>query len=437
MISSASLPLMFGLIASLSALAACHPRAPFAPGTDCAKVAHCGQCASRGGCGWRGDPGDAGTGQCVDAGAAATASLIETPDRCPVPPADEPARDTATSTTTSTSAMAKAVGPNRYAAIRSALLRAFPDALITDDVVDGVAAVLLRAPTSTPADGPKDAAGREVAPIRRRVKEKAHRLYLGEATHHRVKSMPPEARPMESKFTLALPMVRVTLPERLDGDPIVTTEIGDVDLSRDHLLGSIDLVAGKYSGKDYLGYRPERVDLITPARAAGGRFAAIAIYLGYRRQADRGPSFYMFEAGTATGDAKMIYFSPDMQPIKGVTSHYLPTPFVTMRNTYSGVVTMSAAPNEDEPAYLVIRSQVPGDDAPYITVTLQYRRAPTLELPLPIELTADAGARVALIARTMGLASAIELEPVLAALAQTLHWEEVPRYVEDAAEARP
>ncbi len=333
--------------------------------------------------------------------------------------------------------MAKAVGPARYAAIRSALMRAFPHATVSDDVVDGVAAVLLRAPVSTPAAGPRDAAGREVAPISKRVKERDHRLYLGEATHHRVKSMPPEARPMESKFTLALPMVRVSLPERLAGDRVIATEIGDVDLSSDHLLGSIDLVAAKYSGKDYLGYRPERVDLITPARAAGGRFAAIAVYLGYRHKADRGPSFYMFEAGTATGDAKMIYFSPDMQPIKGVTSHYLPTPFVTMRNTYSGVVTMSAAPDEDEPAYLVIRSQVPGDDAPYITVTLRYRRAPTLDLPLPIEITADAGARVALIATTMGLASAIELEPVLAALAHTLHWEEVPRYVDGAGDARP
>lgn len=428
------LPRMFGLVAALAGLAACHPRAAFDPGTDCTKVAHCGQCASRGGCSWRGEPGDASQGQCVTAGAAADSSLIQTPDRCPLPPATPPATEATSASSKDPSAMARAIGPDRYTAIRRALMRAFPHATVTDEVVDGVAAMMLHPPVSTPADGPKDAAGREVAPIRKPVKEKDHRLYLGEATHHRVRSMPPESRPMQSKFTLALPMVRVTLPGRLDGDAVLRTEIGDVDLRSDHLLGSIELVASKYSGADYLGYRPERVDLITPARAAGARFAAIAIYLGYRRKTDRGPSFYMFEAGTATGDAKMIYFSPDMTPIKGLTSHYLPTPFVTMQNTYSGVVTMRPAPDEDEPAYLVIRSQVPGDDAPYITVTLQYRRAPTLELPLPIEITADAGARVALIAKTMGLASAIELQPVLAGLAQTLHWEEVPRYVDGASE---
>lgn len=228
---------------------------------------------------------------------------------------------------------------------------------------------------------------------------------------------------------MALPMVRVTLPEKLEaGKTILATEIGDVDLTRDHLLGSIDLVDAKYGGSAYLGGRPARVDLITPARAVGSRFGAIAVYLGYRKKTDRGPSFYMLEAGTATGDAKMIYFSPDMKPIQSVTSYYLPTPFVSMRNTYSGGITMQAAPNEDEPDQLVIHSYAAGEKDPYITVTLKYRRTPTLELPIPIEITADAGARVALIAKTMGIASAVELEPVLAELAKTLYWREYPHY---------
>ena len=69
----------------------------------------------------------------------------------------------------------------------------------------------------------------------------------------------------------------------------------------------------------------------------------------------------MLEAGTATGAAKMIYFSPDMKPIASVTSYYLPTPFVTMRNTYSGGITMGAAPNEDEPDELVVHSYADGE----------------------------------------------------------------------------
>jgi hypothetical protein len=97
---------------------------------------------------------------------------------------------------------------------------------------------------------------------------------------------------------------------------------------------------------------------------------------------------------------------------------------------------MLPAPSDDEPDQLVIHSRAPGEKDPYITVTLKYRRAPTLDLPLPIEITVDAGARVALIAKTIGIASAVELQPVLAALARTLHWQEAPRYT-DAPAAPP
>src|ERR1700691_4109899 len=98
---------------------------------------------------------------------------------------------------------------------------------------------------------------------------------------------------------LALPMVRVALPEALSaGNAVIATEIGDVDLSLDHLLGSIDLIDAKYGSAEYLGRRPARVDLVTPARDAKWRFGAIAVYLGYRQKEDRQPSFYILEAGT-------------------------------------------------------------------------------------------------------------------------------------------
>lgn len=422
------------LAVALFLLAGCRSPEPFDPGADCPKQAYCGQCASRGACAWCGDPNDATKGQCVALGraeCAAPAEWLKTPDKCPTPAPGQGESASAQTTQTSPSDVAQKVGPERYAAIRSALVRAFPSSNITDGVVDGVATILLVTHGKVAAAGPKDERGREVAPITKSVKEKEHRLYLGDATHHRVKSKPPESRPMESKFTLSLPMVRVTLPEKLEeGKTVIETEIGDVDLVKDHLLGSVDLIAGKYSGKDYLGARPARVDLITPARLAGNRFGAIALYLGYKGASDKGPSFYLFEAGTATGDAKMVYFSPDMKPIQHVTSGYVPTPFVTMQNTYSGGITMRPPPDEDEPQALSIQSYAPGDKAPYITVNLTYKRSPSMDIPLPIELTVDAGGRVALIAQTMGLAHAEELQPILAELGKTLHWEEVPAYTE-------
>lgn len=414
------------LALALSFALGCHSSAPFDPQADCPKEAYCGQCASRGGCAWCGDPNDSSKGQCVAVGHAECATPLawsQTPDRCPAPPAP------------STTAIASSPNPEaeKHAAIRKALNRAFPHANVSDEVVTKVALLLSGPPPAHPSSK-----GMESAPVARRVQEKAHKLYLGDATHHRMKSAPPASQPLQSEFTLSLPMVRVTLPEKLDKDnSVIATEIGDVDLTRDHLLGSVDLVSGKYGGAGYLGYRPARVDLITPARLAHTRFGAIAVYLGYRQKTDRGPSFYLLEAGTATGDAKMIYFSPDMKPIPSVTSYYLPTPFVTMSNTYSGGVTMLPAPNEDEPEQLVIHSRAPGEKDPYITVTLKYRRAPTMEVPVPAEITADAAARVALIAKTMGISSAIELQPVLAELAKTLHWKQYPHYVTPAASAQP
>jgi hypothetical protein len=284
-----------------------------------------------------------------------------------------------------------------------------------------------------PAEAPKPVKD-DKAPITRPVHEKEHALYLGDATHHRVRSMPAESRPLQSEFTMSLPMVRVTLPEALDADhTTISTEIGDVDLSRDHLLGSIDLVAGKYGGAQYLGYRPARVDLITPARALHTRFGAIAVYLGYRNKTDRGPSFYLLEAGTATGDAKMIYYSPDMKLIPSVTSGYLPTPFVTMQNSYSGGITMRPPPDEDEPDVLVVHSHVKGEREPYITVTVKYRRPKSFDLPVPAELTANAGTRVAVIAQTMGLPKAEDLEKVLAEIGKHRAWQQFPHYVAPAA----
>ncbi|MFO0755773.1 MAG: hypothetical protein U0359_04750 [Byssovorax sp.] len=414
---------------------------PYEAVTDCPKEINCGQCASRGACAWCGEARDNGGGRCVAVGhGECEAPLVwqKTPDRCPLPPEDAGAAPASTSSETAQSSMKDAVTPAKFEEIRTTLQRSFPDAKITDTVVGSVIAVLVADQAHFGKAGIKDAKDHELAPISKRVKEKEHPLYLGHADHHRVRSMPPEAKPMESEFSLPVPMVRVRLPETLEGDnPVISTAVGDVYLSKDHLLGSIDLLTSKYGGPDYLGYRPERVDLITPARGLGTRFGAIAIYLGYKKRTDKGPSFYMFEAGTATGDPKMIYFSPDFRPIKDAVSHYLPTGFVSTHNRYSGYVKMRPAPDEDEPELLYIESRAPGATDPYITVKLNYERAREFELPVPAELTLDAAARIAVIAETMGVSNAVELQKVLAQIGKDFSWIERPRYVTPAPTAAP
>lgn len=419
------------VMAALS-LIGCQTPSPYDPGMECPRLENCGQCASRGGCTWCGDTTDGSRGLCMAIGRSECGSpnvLSKTPDQCAPPPSGTPYAIPLPQAQVSSGAseVEKRIGSEKYKAIRNALARAFPGAPITDDLIGQVNDILSRMPPPKP--GQEAVKSREKEPITRPVWEKEHRLYVADAVHHRVKSMEPENKPMQSKFTKAVAMVRVPLPATITAENNrIETEIGDVDLSNDHLLGSIDLIASKYSGPEYLGYRPARVDLLTPARSVGARFGAIAVYLGYRGAADKGPSFYMLEAGTATGDAKMIYFSPNMNPISNVTSYYVPTPFVTMRNTYSGGITMQPAPNEDEPRTLMVESRIPGEKDPYMIITANYVRAPKIDLPMPVELLVNAAARVAAVAQAMGVSSTEPLENVLVDLAKTFYWIDGPRY---------
>jgi hypothetical protein len=432
---TAAAVLMWRSLALLLAVisAGCATPEPFDPLSECPKLTVCGQCASRGACVWCGDPNDGGKGECVATGrreCSAPSALSKTPDQCGPAPGGAPAATALPSAPENATETEKRIGTEKYQAIRRALTRAFPAANIDDEVIGLVADAL-----SGPRPPPRSAAeSPEKEPIVRTVREKDHPLYVGHAVHHRHKSMGPSPRPMESRFTKALPLVRVRLPEKLTAETtVIQTEIGDVDLVRDHLLGSIDLIASKYGDVAHLGFRPGRVDLLTPARSVGARFGAISVYLGYRAAGDKAPAFYMLEAGTATGDAKMIYFSPSMAPITNVTSYYQPTPFVTMQNTYSGGVTMSPAPREDEPLSLLVESRTPGDPDPYLTVLVSYVRSPTIELPMPVELIVNAAARVAAIARAMGVSSSEPLQDVLADLAKSFYWMDGPRYAEPPA----
>src|SRR5688572_27718403 len=92
-------------------------------------------------------------------------------------------------------------------------------------------------------------------------------VYIAHARHTRTLAMGSKA-PFHSDFIGHLPMVRVALPDsiRAGQEEVIKTQLGDVLLSADHLVGSIDMITEKYGDSAYLGYRPERVDLITPAR---------------------------------------------------------------------------------------------------------------------------------------------------------------------------
>jgi hypothetical protein len=324
------------------------------------------------------------------------------------------------------------LGEQGYEQIRDLLTKTFPgpQANVTDEFVDGFVRTLwldykpgyekLGIPPPEPET--HEATRRlstEALSKKLSATPEGQQLYWAEATHHRTLKVGTSA-PMQSEFTGYLPQVRLTLPGAIvEGftDPVATS-IGEVYLSGDHELASLDDVGEKFA--DALGYTPGRVDLITPARLWGTRFSAFAIYLGYRSATDTAPSFYILEGGTATGQMKMVYFGQTIDTNIVTPGYYEPTPFSHVDNMYSGTLRMT--PDGLHPQTIVITSTEPTRGAPYITVTLSYVPASSIDSAWPALITLQAASRVALVAEAMGVSDAVPLQVALAELAKTYDW---------------
>lgn len=168
-------------------------------------------------------------------------------------------------------------------------------------------------------------------------------------------------------FVGELAMARVRLPERVPTP--IETAIGDV-LPGDHLIDTVFEANQKYAST--LGYELERVDCVTPTRE-GVRFGAISVMLGYRGRTDPAPSCYILEAGTATGQPKVLYFGATLDTTIDAYSGYQPTPFACPTHAYRGRLTMDG----DHPLELAISSRKVEEGTsqpPYIDVTVAFRQ---------------------------------------------------------------
>lgn len=313
-------------------------------------------------------------------------------------------------------------GSERYEQIRATIKSAFPGPgnEVSDKIVDAfIREVRRRAlPGTESLELPTPAPPVEELPST----VTAYPLYVAQAAHDRTLAM-DSTKPFNSAFVGHLPTVRVPLPLALSyTNTSVATAIGTVNFARDHLAGSVELVGRLYGAE--LGYTPARVDLITPARKLGVRFAAIAIYLGYRNDGDTSPSFYILEAGLATGQAAMLYLGKTMDTTIVQPSGYLPTPFASPDNTYTGTLLVE----NDQPVQLVVQSNAPGLPH-YIQVTINYTSVSTSPDILPAALTVDAIARVAAIGQAMNVPTGMPkvFEDVMAEIARLfLPWVEKP-----------
>jgi len=231
--------------------------------------------------------------------------------------------------------------------------------------------------------------------------------YVAVAKHSRV------SNPHHS-FTAHLPLVKVTVAKTDAEATTITTAIGDVK-PEDHLLQSIEQLAFKYD--EDLGYVPARVDLITPARLGDSRFGAIAVYLGFKNEDDEKPSFYILEAGTATGLALMLFISPDMGPISHKKKWYQPTPFTSPDHTYEGNLVVDGK----EPKELHVRSYDPSKNLD-VYVDVQYNVSPP-DTVWPAFLIAEAASRVGAISVKKGQ---LIFESLFAPIGFVLPWDENP-----------
>lgn len=298
------------------------------------------------------------------------------------------------------------VGAERWAGVKTSLENCWPDerSEVTDELVDELFRLAKHEWNAT------DLADLDLDPPAIPAKNGAAppgRFYLAHGTHTR------HVAPGHA-FTGELPMIRFELPAQGTSTTVakIETEGGDA-LGVDRLFPSIDTLWAKYKDDPLLTVGcPERVELITPPRLRGARFGAIAIYLAFEKASDPAPSFYVLEAGLATGQPRIAYLGRTMDWTIVTQSHYDPTPFSGRSHWYRGQLKMQAAdPAELDTLTVEVFEGEPTKDPSedtaamghYMTVSVRYQPRPEPVMTNPFFLTIAAGARLSAIADAMGM----------------------------------
>jgi hypothetical protein len=169
-------------------------------------------------------------------------------------------------------------------------------------------------------------------------------------------------------FVGHLSMVRVTLPLTNAEVRDIHTGIGTVAVG-DHIYRSVQEFKQTYLDAPYS--HTTRLDLVTPPRELGVRFGAVSAYLGYTNGGTT-PSFYVLEAGTATGDPKVPFACPTLDGGIVAFADYHPTPFAKKDHVYRGSLKVVG----DTPELLTITSEAT-KHTPYIKISAQFTETTT------------------------------------------------------------
>lgn len=272
--------------------------------------------------------------------------------------------------------------PRNRTALAELLARTFPssanqlDAPTIDAFVDALMAVKTRRGEVRSRPASERAASEHV-------------VYQLRATHAR-------RLPIVSVFTGTTEAVRVTLGKH---EPITwDTPIGLV-IPEDHLLPTVDALREKFGAR--LDRPFEHVELITPARYAFTRFAPMAIYFGYEHEGDPRPCFYVFEAGTATGQPKVLYLAPTLDATVEERSGYEPTPLSSADHWYTGGLRFAASGND--PEVLFMRASKERGGEPHLRLHVEYAIAEGDPQLVPAEEMVEAAMRMLAVQRGLAL----------------------------------
>jgi hypothetical protein len=243
----------------------------------------------------------------------------------------------------------------------------------------------------------------------------AVRFYTARATHSREGLSQPC-----SSFVADLGVARAPLPQR--ADVAIRTSQGVLEPS-DRLLPTLEHVRAFCASHG--APLPARVELLTPLRVQGHRFAAMAVYLLYPSDDATSPSHYVLEAGMATGEASICYPPCVVGAWQTVRAGYRPTPFSTTEQVFRGTfATDDDAP--DEPGRLIVEAYRSSSDArPALTVSVVYERSAS-RAAHPLWLRLVAGARIGAVADATQRPIRLAARWLLRAIALFLPWTVAP-----------
>jgi hypothetical protein len=241
-----------------------------------------------------------------------------------------------------------------------ALKGSFPDAKISSNDIEALAVCLQKERDFGDGALPAELRNIDISAYSSQLEERAQSLPLAQTYTCRRKSTDKRryywAKAVHTRkspdgfapFTAEIAMARVTL--HADRPKSYRTAFGTI-APGDHLIDTVFEANQKYAR--HLGYEVKRLDLITPARDVL-RFGAISAFLGYKKASDPAPSCYILEAGTATGQPKVVYLGKKIGEPINAFSGYKPTPFACPDHAYHGTLTVK---NTDDPDRLHITSR--------------------------------------------------------------------------------